>query len=368
MDDLKKTPELTDVLEDDFSKSRRKKSRKRVLTILFVSLNIVIIGGTAYIDFTKERMPSVSLGNNMVFLFAAAGCFIIAITAESLKFYIMMHRLNGSASVRMAFEVATLGKYYDSITPTGAGGQPFQVYYLRKNNVSTGASAAMPIAGFLTLQFAFILLAIAVFIFGTPFLNMVPDYSVAIRITAIIGIVFYAALPLLIVLFVVFPKAAGAVVRFFIMLLATMRIIKEPEGKLEKSLVMFDEYRQSIVIICKKKHMLLMLIGFGIIYHIALCSIPYFVLRAFGSTLMYRSVFAMMVLIYCAITYIPTPGNSGAAEASFFVLLASLNQDHLFWAMLIWRFFTYYAFLAIGCGIFTFKAIEKRLDKNKSNA
>ena len=341
----------------------RKKINRRVLTILFVLFNVAVIAGTAYIDFTEERIPFASLGVNMRFLFAAAGCLAVAVSAESLKYYIMMRKLNGSATPRVAFEVAMLGKYYDCITPTGAGGQPFQVYYLKKMNVSTGASAAMPIAGFLTLQFAFVLLAIVVFIFGTPFLNYIPDYKVAIRVAAYIGVAFYSALPTLIVLFAIFPNAAGSVLRFFIVLLSKLKIVKDPERTAGKVLAAFNEYRESIVVICKKKHLLLILLAFGLTYHIALCSIPYFVLRAFGGTLMYRSVFSMMVLIYCAITYIPTPGNSGAAEASFYALLSTLNQSHLFWAMIIWRFFTFYAFLAIGCGIFTFGAIEKRLAK-----
>ena len=365
MDEINNVSEPQGIENGDIPVSRNKKTSRRILTILFVTLNVAIIGGTAYIDFTQERMPSVSLGNNMFFLLAAAGCFAAAMTAESLKFYIMMLKLNGSASVRMAFETAAFGKYYDSITPTGAGGQPFQVYYLRKNNISTGASAAMPIANFLTLQFAFIIMAITVFIFGAPFLNMIPDYSIALMIMAFVGIVFYASLPLLIVLFVTHPKGADSIVRFIIFLLAKLRIVKKPESLLEKALGHFDEYRQSVLTICKKRSMLLMLMSLGLAYHVALCSIPFFVLRAFGGTLWYRSVLAMMVLIYCAITYIPTPGNSGAAEASFFVLLSSLNQDHLFWAMLIWRFFSYYAFLGIGGGIFAFKAIERRLGKSK---
>ena len=344
----------------DPAKDRKKKIRKRILTILFVLFNISVIAATAYIDFSKEGRPSAPLGINMRYLLAAAGCFAAALAVESLKFFHMMRRLNGKASFRTAFEVAALGKYYDNITPTGAGGQPFQVYYLRKKKVSTGASAAMPIAGFLTLQLSFVFLAIVVFLFGTPYLNNVADYTIAIKISAYVGIVFYAALPLLIILFAAVPKAAGALVRFFIVLFAKLRIIKKPDEVIGKSLATFAEYRDSIVAIYKKKRLLLSLLGFGFAFQIAMCSMPFFVLRAFGSPLSYFSVFSMMILIYCAITYIPTPGNSGVAEVSFYALLATLNQGYLFWAMLIWRFFSYYAFLGIGGGIFAYGAVEKR--------
>ncbi|MDR0491730.1 MAG: flippase-like domain-containing protein [Oscillospiraceae bacterium] len=363
MNEQIKVPELSDASEGDIAKDRKKKTRKRILAILFVLLNISIIAVTAYIDFTKRGKPTAPLGINMRYLFAAVGCFVAAISAESLKYYMMMKGLAGKTSFRIAFEVAMLGKYYDSITPTGAGGQPFQVYYLKKKNVSTGKSAAMPITGFLTLQLAFILLAIVVFIFGTPYLRNVADYTIAIKISAYIGVLFYAWMPMLIILFSIFPKSAETVVRFFVKLLGKMRILKKPEAALEKSLATLNEYRDSIVAIYKKKGMFLKLFGFGLIYQGAICSTPFFVLRAFGSPLSYFSVFSMMVLIYCAITYIPTPGNSGVAEASFYALLTTLNQSYLFWAMMIWRFFSYYSFLLIGGGIFGYGAIEKKRDK-----
>ena len=364
MDDSTNTSGFPGAFGADPANDGKKKTRKRILTTLFIIFNVLIIAGTAYIEFSKEGRPSAPLGINLRYLFAAAGCFAAAIAIESSKFFYMMRRLNSSSSVRTAFEVAVLGKYYDNITPTGAGGQPFQVYYLRKKKVSTGASAAMPIAGFLTLQLAFIALAIIVFNFGTPYLKNVADYTIAIKISAYIGIVFYASLPFLIILFAVFPKSAAAIVRFVITLLAKLRIIKKPDAIIGKSLATFAEYRESIVAIYRKKWLFVILFGFGLSYQIAMCSLPYFILRAFGSPLGYFSVFSMMVMIYCAITYIPTPGNSGVAEASFYALLATLNQGYLFWAMLIWRFFSHYAFLAIGGGIFMFGAVEKRRKKN----
>ena len=365
MGDLKNATEPTLESDDDIRKSRAKKIRKRIFTMIFILLNVVIIAGTAYVDFTQEGIPSAPYGINMIFLIAAAGCFAVALTSETSKYYYMLYKFNGKASVRLAFEVAALGKYYDCITPTGAGGQPYQVYYLKKRNVSAGASAAMPITGFLSLQFSFIILAIIVFAFGAPFLSQVADYTLAIRISAYVGILIYASPPLLIIFFAVFPKAAGVVLRFFITLFAKLRIVKRPDELIEKSHETYGEYRRSIVAICKEKQMFFIVLGLGLVYQIAICSMPFFVLKSFGSPLMFRSVFAMMVMIYCAITYIPTPGNSGAAEVSFYALLASLHQSHLFWAMIIWRFFSYYLFLVIGWGIFTFRAIEKRMDKRR---
>ena len=52
--------------------------------------------------------------------------------------------------------------------------------------------------------------------------------------------------------------------------------------------------------------------------------------------------------IYAAISFVPTPGNGGAAESMFLRHISlSLAGYMLFWAVLVWRF-CYYAFLHYG--------------------
>ena len=113
----------------------------------------------------------------------------------------MIISAEGHDDPKGAFECAVLGKYYDNITPLGAGGQPFQIVYLKKRGLSTGTSAALPIAGFLMLQFAFLLIAAVVFIFN----GSVTQNVAAIRISAYVGLAFYLFVPVCIVLFAYIP-------------------------------------------------------------------------------------------------------------------------------------------------------------------
>ena len=114
----------------------------------------------------------------------------------------------GRDDLRGAFECAVLGKYYDNITPLGAGGQPFQIIYLKKRGMSSGSSAALPIAGFLALQFAFLLIAAVVFVFN----GRVIAHAPAIRVSAYVGFLFYLFIPLCVVLFSIRPASFGKVV------------------------------------------------------------------------------------------------------------------------------------------------------------
>ena len=93
-----------------------------------------------------------------------ADAFVLA--AETGKLLLMMRRLGERVSLRAALETAALGRYYDCVTPSGAGGQPFQIWYLRAGGYSAGAAAAMPLLGFFTRQTGLVILTLGVFALG----------------------------------------------------------------------------------------------------------------------------------------------------------------------------------------------------------
>ena len=56
----------------------------------------------------------------------------------------------------------------------------------------------------------------------------------------------------------------------------------------------------------------------------------------------------------------PTPGNSGALETAFSLVLTSVAEGVLFWTVFGWRFLSYYSFILIGLCIFIADFIRKK--------
>lgn len=337
---------------------------KKILSFLaFALINVGVIVYIAVKEFGSGASEAGKLpvhGVNLFFILAAAACFGLCILMETFKYEAMLRAAEGRSNMRAAFDVAVLGKYYDNITPLGAGGQPFQVYYLKKRGFSTGTSAALPIAGFLFLQLAFVLTAVVVFVFNGKVMQ-----SVALRISAYIGLCFYLFLPLVIILFSLMPKTLGRIIKGFIWIFHRIHIVKDYAYTVEKTLTSLEEYRSSLVLLSKTPMLFAKIFFFSLIYQVSILSIPFFVLRAFGSDQGWLSVFCLCVFIYAAIAYIPTPGNAGAAEGSFYAIFSSLNSGYLFWAVLIWRFFCYYGFLLMGLGLYATSSIKVKRGANK---
>lgn len=334
-----------------------KSKKKRILgLVLTIAVNLLIVGYIAFREFGQEMQSAETiqvLDIRLWYLLFAAGCFAVAVCMEYMKYRRMIMVTEGVDDRRGALECAILGKYYDNITPLGAGGQPFQIYYLKKRGLSTGSSAAIPIAGFLSLQFAFILIAAVVFIVNRRPVQLSP----VVRVSAYVGLLFYMAVPGAVVLFAVMPKpfrrVVGGVARF----LGRLHLLKDADASAARLFASLDEYITSLKIMTKRRFFFFKMMVMAAIYQLAIMSIPFFVLRAFGGTNDWWTVFSLVVYIYAAITIIPTPGNAGAAEGSFYAVFSSLEGGFLFWAMIIWRVLVYYMWLLLGLVVVTRSAV-----------
>lgn len=337
-------------------KSLSKKTKRIIWIAVFIAMNAVVLFFTARADFSKgaPHITDSFAPGSWLYLLGAVGCLAVVLAAESVKYMLMMKRLDEKVSGRIAFETAALGKYYDCVTPSGAGGQPFQIWYVHSHGYSAGASSSMPLAGFVTMQYGFVIVALAVFIFNNNVIDSVP-----IRLAAYVGTVMYALVPTMVVVSAISPRTSAAIVGFFVRLGAKLRIVRDPDAKIEKLETNLKKYSDSLKHIARSPRLLAELLLLSVLYQIALCSIPYFVVHTFGGDLGFIQSLCMCVFVYASVTIVPTPGNSGAAEGSFYLLFSQLDTTGLFWAMLIWRFLCYYAFIIIGLLVYAFSAVEK---------
>ena len=345
--------------------NQEKKKKNRIWTVLFVLINIAVIAATAINEFSGKPAGAIGLRftKRALFYLGCTGlCLVVLLCAETLKYWLMMRSLKEKPSFRIAFETAALGKYYDCITPSGAGGQPFQIMWLHKHGYSDGASSAMTIAGYVTMQAGFMILALYVFIAWRSV------ELEAIRYTAYFGLILFSLIPCALVLFSLMPKTIKKLLSAVIRLCGRLKFVKDPQETTERVLGMLDSYHSSLAVIAKDKMTTCCLMVLSLVYRIALCSMPFFVLKMFGASVDFFHIFASTVYIYATICLVPTPGNAGAAEGAFYLVFSAMRSDGVFWAMLIWRIFSHYSFIAIGAGIYGVNALRAKRSRKGEKA
>ena len=343
--------------EDATSGVPKKKShRNLILGIIFVAINVLVIALTAANEFgdSSKAADLASVKINWLMLLPAVLCFVIALLAEIYKYYMVVRDTTGVKAWKIARNTVLLGRYYDNLTPAAIGGQPFQIYYMNKSGIRDGYGTTTPLVGMISDQFGFIILGFFGIIIGS---FLIPNSSVVAAGT--LFLMLSGILPSIILLATFFPKIVTEIAATLIKFLAKVHIVKNPEEKIKKTTEALKTYAECIKKTLKVRGLFLKLLLLSIVYYGALACIPFFVLTAFGGQVGFLSSVATTIAVTAAVYFVPTPGNAGAAESVFYLVFSGISSGYVFWAMLVWRIFTYYGFLAIG-GILQLSLIRKK--------
>ncbi|MBQ9171967.1 flippase-like domain-containing protein [Candidatus Saccharibacteria bacterium] len=351
-------------------KNAFKKLKKPALTLAFIAINVAVIAITAFSEFgNSENAAQLSeVQINWWFLLPAAACFIVAITLEIHKYIIMMREaanVNMKKQVKKVWRVARrtvlLGKYYDSVTPAAIGGQPFQIWYMHKNaGIGKGMATTIPIIGMISNQIGFIIVASVAFLFGSLSIN-----NAVLMATACFGLLFYAFWPIAILIATFLPNTTAELINLIVRFLAKIHIVKDKEKAIKKVSDGVNEYAKCVKQILKTRGLFLREVLLSVCFHLLISMIPFFVLTAFGGAVDFLPCLVTTIAVTSAVYFVPTPGNAGAAEGTFFVVFSALSSGYIFWAMLTWRFFSYYIYIIIGAIIYVRMHFEKK--KNKTH-
>lgn len=348
----------------------KKMLKKPLLIVLFILINVAVIAITAFSEFgNSENAAALSeVKINWWFLIPAAACFIVAIFIEIRKYILMMYEMSDDKKTfdykkahKVARRTVLLGKYYDNITPAAIGGQPFQIYYMRKNSeLKNGVSTSIPIFGMISGQIGFIIIAVLCFLFGSLSIN-----NAVLIGTACFGLIFYAFWPIAVMIATFLPKATAELIGVFVKLFAKIHIVKDEKKAKEKATFEINEYAKCVRRILKTRGLFAKTVIMSVIFNVLIATIPFFVLTAFGGEVDFLPCFVTTVAVTSAVYFVPTPGNAGAAEGTFYVVFSALSSGYVFWAMLVWRFFSYYIYILMGPIIYFRMHLERKRDEKK---
>lgn len=370
--------------------SKRQKFFKTLLTVLFITFVVGVLIYTAYVDFFAEGrdFPSLQelkdiLGSSWIYLLMAIGALLLHFLAKALKLSFSCKALTGKFHFKLCFETAIIGSYYNTVTPLATGGQTFEIHHLSTHGIDSGVAYSAPIASFFYNQLAFVVLGTTalVLFYNNAFQLPISIYGIfpsTIKVLSIVGLSCCTLMPLLVVVFSLTPKLGAKLVKFAIRVLAKLRLIKTPEETTAKTINLIVHNAECLRKISTNPIAFLSTFLLSFIEHFATVSLTFFVLKAFGyqtwyndggiynyspNYLMWLQAAQITLILFASIAFIPTPGNSGAADLSFFLFFETgLKAGLAFPATAIWRFFSFYSYIIIG---FTFATLKKRADNKR---
>ena len=282
-----------------------------------------------------------------------------------VEYGIVSHSITKKVSPKAIAKTTFVGKYYDFITPFSTGGQPMQIHTLHKHGYDGATASAIILIRYSVNIVCWLLIGLALMIGGFSVLNIVADGTSKnfLLIAGIIGICLNLLLPLSVLTFVLFPRFANGSTKLLIKIGAKLRIVKDPVKSFEKAYKTVHDFRMCFRTISKKPVHFILLILVSLVEYSITFALPFFVIMSLKEVPWSNvwDVSVLNVFSTFAVSFIPTPGNAGGMEISSALAFQAVAAEVSVYAVLIWRFFTYYIYILIGIFISIYDIIKKAI-------
>ncbi len=256
------------------------------------------------------------------------------------------------------FALQLMTFFFNAITPFSSGGQPFQVYVLKKNKISISNATNIIIQESIIHQIAVILVGFTTLVLNSIFHFCEIDF---IMVFLILGFSINVLVLLFLFLISYGKKIDKSLVKGLINILTFLKLIKNKKKVLNQVNETIDNFIYNSKQLLKNKKRLIKLIVINCIALISLYVVPLTILFSLGDYTSFNGITSIIMVSFISIisSYVPLPGGIGGTEY-LFILLFDIYVDKplLSSLMLLWRFITYYLPMMIGAIIFNVKQKE----------
>lgn len=371
---------------DESAINKRQKFFKTLFTVIFIVFVVGVLAYTFYNDFFGSSEKQLAGWDDIKAIFTKHGFYLIfalialfmCYLSKGLKLSVMSKYLTKKWHFKTCMETGIIGHYYNNVTPLAVGGQPFEIYHLSKHGIHGGVASSLPIAAYFLNQIAFVLLSLVslvLYLKGVvlpgcdPGFNPLGSYENVIKTMAIIGLVLCFFTPFLVIIFSFLPRFGAWIVKVIMKIGSKLRIVKKPELTTYKTIKNVVHNSKCLKMISKNPLVFITEFVLSLLENISISTIAYFTLKLFGFDLPadgfheWLQVVQLCIILYISVSFVPTPGNSGAADLSFYLLFSTgiTTAGLAFPAMITWRILAFYSFIIIG---FIFTKIKRKSEKN----
>ena len=272
------------------------------------------------------------------------------IWGESIIIWYMMRSSGICLKKRTCFLFSSVGFFFSCITPSASGGQPMQIYYMKKEKISIPVSTVILMIVTITYKLVLVVIGVGIAIFGRGFLH---KYLEGILPVFYLGLALNICCVTFMTILVFHPLLAKAILVKGMKLLERLHLMKKKEGRLKKLEDSMDTYRNTAAYLKNNPFVIVKVIGITFIQRMALFAVTWFVYQAFGlhGTGFWEILF-LQAVISVSVDMLPLPGGMGISETLFLNIFSPVFGGLLLPGMVLSRGLGYYGELLISA-VFT---------------
>lgn len=322
-----------------------KKSRN-IFNALFL---IIVFAATMYFVFYDEDLEKIAeyiKGADSRYWLPCILIVIVFIESEAVIIFYMLKSLGEDVRLSHCCLYSFVGFFFILITPSASGGQPAQLYFMKKDKLSLTVSTMVLVIVTITYKLVLVVVGTIVFIFRP---TKVMYYLEPVTGWCILGMVLNVACIFLMLVFVFHKDLAENIAAFLLSAFFKVFKRKNKEKYIKKLGVAMEKYRGTAEYFSSHKLIIWNVFCITVFQRVIFFMMTYIVCLSFNVA--DEGVFvitSLQTMVSVAVDMLPFPGGMGITEKLFEDIFTPLCGSKLVLpVMIVTRAISYYTQLFI---------------------
>ncbi len=319
-------------------------------TILNLAILFALFGITIYMMFNGQDLGSIIKLVKQVhigYFILGIALVVIFVCCEATIIKYLLHVIQIKWPLYKCVRYSFIGFFFSCITPSATGGQPAQIYYMKKEGLDIPKSTIVLFLVTIEYKFVLVFLGILIVLFGQP---LIIGMSAEIKFYLYLGLALNIFCVIFMSFLVFFPQSARYLLIKFYRLLGRMHLLKRVDEKLVKLNHSMDDYDRASAFLKENLLSTLNVFIISLVQRLTLFYVTYIVYKSFGleghSAL---EITLLQAVISISVDMLPLPGGMGISERIFSKIFLPVfgSIQMTLSAMLVSRGLSYYILILI---------------------
>lgn len=333
----------------------KKMLRNLVLFILLIVLTFSIV-------FKEQNIDEIFSVLNTVkkeYVALAIICMCLYIVLDAVNIGRVLKNLKEKNNFIKNVKYSLIGFFFSAITPAASGGQPMQVYYMKKDQISVAHSTLALLVNLCCIQIVTISLGLFSMIFNYQYL------STPLILLFVLGILLNLSALTLLLISILSRRATKWLIKKVVKIMKFFKVknVEEKQKKIECELKTYQVGARYI-----RANRLLVIKNLLVTYvqYIFYYGISYCVYKSFGlSEHNIFEIITMQSVLYGTVSGIPSPGAVGVSEGGYMAIFGKVYSEGMLGsAMLLTRGINFYLFVIISAVVVIINTIRDKKELN----
>ena len=320
--------------------------RKYLGSVVFL---VLLIAATTFVLLKSNDMRAVLAAIaavRLTWLLPSILSALLFVAGEGIIIWYLLRALNISVRLPQCIRWSYIGFFFSAITPSATGGQPAQVYYMRREGVRISDSTPVLMLVAVLYKFVLVVLGLALLvaaggILRSAFGGLLWLYYLGLGLNVLlVGILVFV---------MVSPGCSRQIVTGLERLLEKLHILKPSDTRHETLMGVVEEYQDVVRHFRGHPACILTAVAMTFLQRSTLFILTWFVYRGLG--LRGTDLITVLVLqasVYIAVDMLPLPGSVGANELVYSTVFATVFPgEYLAASLCINRGVSFYLVLLI---------------------